>query len=273
MRINYFLFLILLLKAGASKAQSLYDQESSKQFATYLYASGNYRLAATEYERLLFLEPNNDSLRQRILKSMLLSEDFEGSNKRALLFNEPADRLSNGMANLYSYGLISAGNQQAARTFLNVNQNLNKEEKLYYQAYSYLLENEFKKAQQLKSESQVIMDSRLAALISETETIKHKHPALAAGMSALIPGLGKFYTGDWKDAIIALVTVGVTGYQSYRGFNRNGINSGYGWIYGSLAAGFYLGNIYGSASSAKRYNKREIDKVAQRIRHSFMLRP
>jgi hypothetical protein len=150
---------------------------------------------------------------------------------------------------------------------------LNKEEKLYYQAYSYLLENEFKKAQQLKSESQVIMDSRLAALISETETIKHKHPALAAGMSALIPGLGKFYTGDWKDAIIALVTVGVTGYQSYRGFNRNGINSGYGWIYGSLAAGFYLGNIYGSASSAKRFNKREIDKVAQRIRHSFMLRP
>jgi tetratricopeptide (TPR) repeat protein len=258
MRINYFLFLILFLKAGASKAQSLYDQESSKQFATYLYASGNYRLAATEYERLLFLEPNNDSLRQRILKSMLLSEDFEGSNKRALLFNEPADRLSNGMANLYSYGLISAGNQQAVRTFLNINQNLNKEEKLYYQAYSYLLENEFKKAQQLKSESQVIMDSRLAALIAETETIKHKHPALAAGMSALIPGL---------------VTVGVTGYQSYRGFNRNGINSGYGWIYGSLAAGFYLGNIYGSASSAKRFNKREIDKVAQRIRHSFMLRP
>ena len=273
MNLKPILGVFLFLKLAALNAQSLYNQENSKQFATYLYASGNYKLAATEYERLLFLEPENDSLRQRILKSMLLSEDYEGSNMRATLFNMPVEGFSNGMANLYSYGLIVAGNQSSARAFLNINSNLSAQEKTHYTAYSYLLENEFKKAQQLKSESQLTMDSQLSALIDETLNIKRKSPALAAGMSAVVPGLGKFYTGDWKDAIIALVTVGVTGYQSYRGFNRNGVSSGYGWIYGSLAAGFYLGNIYGSASSAKRYNKRQTNQVAQRIRHSFMLRP
>lgn len=273
MRIGVILLVASLLQCFGSKAQSLYNKENSSAFATYLYASGNYNLASAEFERLLFLEPENDSLRQMIMKSLLLNGDFEAGADRALAFNVSPQNLSNGMASLYSYSLISAGKPLAARSFVDISTALGPEQKLYYKAYSYLLDNEFKEARKLKSESSLLMQPELAQLIDETANMPHRSPALAAGLSAMIPGLGKFYTGDWKDAIIALVTVGVTGYQSYRGFNRNGINSGYGWIYGSLAAGFYLGNIYGSASSAKRFNKRQTDKIAQRIRHSFMLRP
>ncbi|MEZ5173866.1 MAG: hypothetical protein R2850_10265 [Bacteroidia bacterium] len=268
------IFLLQFLVFGCSvQAQSLYDQEHSESFASYLYASGNYKLAAIEFERLLFNNPANDSLRQRLIKSMLLDENFEGALDRTIHFNIPSQEFSPQLASLYSYGLISYGNQQGARAFLQINNNLESKEQTYFKAYSYLLETDFKSAQTLQSTSENMLSPELNELINETRNLKHKSPALAACMSAIVPGTGKFYTGDWKDAIIGMLAIGLTGYQAYRGFNRNGINSGYGWIYGSIAAGFYLGNVYGSATSAKRFNKRQTDKIEERIRHTFMLRP
>ena len=43
-------------------------------------------------------------------------------------------------------------------------------------------------------------------------------------------------------------------WQSYAGFNKNGIESGYGWVFGTLATGFFIGNIYGSAKAANTRN-------------------
>lgn len=272
MRVKLFLLLLLSL-AYSAQGQSLYDEEHSSSFASYLYASGNYKLAAIEFERLLFINPSNDSLRQRIVKSMLLDENFEGALDRITQFNVAPQDFSSELASLYGYGLILNGNQQGARAFIQTNTNLELKEQTYYKAYSYLLETDFKSAQKIQSTSENMLSPELNELINETKNLKRRSPALAACMSAVIPGTGKFYTGDWKDAIIGMLAIGLTGYQAYRGFNRNGINSGYGWIYGSIAAGFYLGNVYGSATSAKRFNKRQTDKIEERIRHTFMLRP
>jgi hypothetical protein len=96
---------------------------------------------------------------------------------------------------------------------------------------------------------------------------------LAMAMSTIVPGTGRFYTGDWKDAIISMITIGVTGYQAYRGFTIKGTKSAYGWVYGTIATGFYLGNIYGSFSSAKRYNKRKSEKLDQKIDGAFYMAP
>jgi hypothetical protein len=264
-----FLFLVV----SSSQAQSLYDKQNSSEFATYLYRSGQYKLAAIEYERLLFMEPQNDSLRVQLISCYSLDKDYLKAIDRVKLFPTEPSALSSPLADLYSYNLISAGGMQPARAFLTVNNQLPPKRKTYYQAYSYLLENDFKMANEIAINNPDVLPSQTILLINESQTLKHRSAGLAAAMSAIIPGTGKFYTGDWKDAIIGLVTVGVTGYQAYRGFSRNGVESGYGWIYGSLAAGFYLGNIYGSYASAKRFNKRQTDKIATRIQQSFILNP
>ena len=113
----------------------------------------------------------------------------------------------------------------------------------------------------------------LKAFAETGNALPHKSPFLAGAFSTIIPGSGKFYTGDWKDGIISLVMVSAIAYQAYRGFDRAGVSSVYGWIYGTIAAGFYLGNIYGSVKSAQRYNKRKAENLGKRIEESFYLRP
>ncbi|MFH1319815.1 MAG: hypothetical protein ABII90_04070 [Bacteroidota bacterium] len=83
---------------------------------------------------------------------------------------------------------------------------------------------------------------------------KYKSPALALMMSAVIPGSGKAYSKRFGDALISFLFVSTNAYASYRAFNKKGIKSPNGWIFGGLAFSFYSANLFGSAKSAKRYN-------------------
>ncbi len=80
-----------------------------------------------------------------------------------------------------------------------------------------------------------------------------KRPWIAATLSAFVPGLGKGYLGRWGDGIYSfLLTVGsaALAYHHFR--------SGHKWptyLYGSLAAFFYAGNVYGSWIAAKEFNR------------------
>ena len=89
---------------------------------------------------------------------------------------------------------------------------------------------------------------------------KYKNPLLASGMSALIPGIGKIYTNQWKDAIYTFLFVSAASYITYKSYKNNGFSNNT-IIFGSIAVSFYLVNIYGTHKSAKRYN--------QRINHNY----
>jgi hypothetical protein len=56
-------------------------------------------------------------------------------------------------------------------------------------------------------------------------------------------------------------------WQAYRGFSKSGKNSVYGWVFASLATGFYIGNIFGSHKSAKKYNKKIDDNLYNEAWH------
>ncbi|RKY94108.1 MAG: hypothetical protein DRQ13_08615, partial [Ignavibacteriae bacterium] len=79
-----------------------------------------------------------------------------------------------------------------------------------------------------------------------------KDPALAGIMSAVIPGSGKMYVGEWGDGIMALVTTGLFAFLAYDNF-RAGHNTR-AWIFTGLGAFFYAGNVYGSVAAAQIYN-------------------
>lgn len=79
-----------------------------------------------------------------------------------------------------------------------------------------------------------------------------KKPWLAAFYSGLIPGLGKVYTGEWKDGLYACAVVSAFSWLTYRFAEKKGF-SPYTVLYGSMAFSFYIGNIYGSWKSAIRH--------------------
>lgn len=85
--------------------------------------------------------------------------------------------------------------------------------------------------------------------------LPNRNPFLAGLLSTMLPGAGRLYTGRTGDAIASLIIVGLTGWQAYDGFNRDGITSVKGWTFGTIGGAFYLGNIYGSVISARVYNR------------------
>jgi TM2 domain-containing membrane protein YozV len=82
------------------------------------------------------------------------------------------------------------------------------------------------------------------------DELPRKSPLVAGALSALVPGLGRVYLGRWQDAILSFLLVGATSGLAAHGFVHDGTSSVRGWIMGSTAAVFYVGNVYGSAVGA-----------------------
>jgi len=89
-------------------------------------------------------------------------------------------------------------------------------------------------------------------LVRRYAEMPEKSPGLAGTLSALLPGAGYFYArrpGDGVSAfLVNLLFVGAT-YELLR--NENYVA---GYLVGGFGIPFYLGNVYGSANAAKRWN-------------------
>ncbi|MDD4223925.1 MAG: hypothetical protein PHD87_05005 [Candidatus Cloacimonetes bacterium] len=109
---------------------------------------------------------------------------------------------------------------------------------------------------------------RFAEIIDQAGSTAAKNPALAALMSTLVPGSGKIYTGRTWDGITSFILCVFSGWRAWEGFSEAGIKSFDGWLFGVSTAYFYLGNIYGSAVSARLHNQRarsELRRELERI--------
>jgi TM2 domain-containing membrane protein YozV len=82
----------------------------------------------------------------------------------------------------------------------------------------------------------------------------YKDPTLAGILSAIFPGSGKMYVGEWGDGITALLATSLLAFLAYDNFRAD--HTARAWIFTGLGAFFYAGNIYGSAASAQIFNAR-----------------
>jgi hypothetical protein len=80
---------------------------------------------------------------------------------------------------------------------------------------------------------------------------KRKSPFLAATLSTLVPGLGKFYAGKKGQSLATFSFCAVLGAATAENYIRGGARSPGFIIFGTFFSMFYLGNIWGSAVSVK----------------------
>lgn len=80
---------------------------------------------------------------------------------------------------------------------------------------------------------------------------KKKSPLMAAVLSALVPGAGKYYLGKIGQGTMSLVGTGILGLQAYEGYRKDGVKSPRFIIFGSLFSVFYVANIWGSAVAVR----------------------
>ena len=276
MRLGIKIFLICFVIVNWTRstciAQDLYDYKNSAAFADYLSATSQYSLAVAEYERLLFLNPTADTLQQKLLLAYRKSGNNTFGLKRAENLYPQPTQMPLGVARIYADMLLKEKAFSKADSFLLSSRNLPDDDRFLYLGTSQALNSNWSGA--VKYYSQVNPGRK--PIVSSYQQIAvralvqpRKSPALAAGLSALLPGAGKVYTKDWKDGAIALFMVGTSAWQAQRAFKKSGSDSVRGWIFASVTTGFYIGNIFGSHKAAKSYNQRQNERNQKEIENIF----
>lgn len=96
--------------------------------------------------------------------------------------------------------------------------------------------------------------------------IKNKNVWAAGMMSAVIPGAGKMYYGNWGQGFAALFTTALIAAEAYSGFKKAGVKSVHGWAYTGLFSVFYVGNIWGTVIGLKVKQR----KAYENINHNLL---
>jgi TM2 domain-containing membrane protein YozV len=250
-------FLLLFAFTFTSFGQdNLYDCENSKNFAGYLFNTDQFELSRHELERIKFFCELDSTSQLTLLKTY----------RKLGLFNEEQDyflvqgiektaALSPDFRDEYIRMLMSE--QKYAEVQQLIDKGFNFRQVPEHKLGAELLLKNWEKAYQLSQSEIPKTNFKLAGLASvagKSVQAKRKSPVFAALLSAIIPGAGKAYCGYWGDAAISFMFSASTTFFAVRGFNKYGTESVYPWIIGGIAASYYSANIYGGATSAKRFN-------------------
>jgi len=152
------------------------------------------------------------------------------------------------------------GQSQKLDTLLISNKFLNDSLKYFYHFNELLINHKWDELKQ-NTIPYTDIQKNYKDILTEVKHSKHKSPFVAATMSAIIPGMGKVYTGNSRDGLISMLIIALNTFEAYRGFNKYGTSSVLGWISGGIALGYYGGGIYGSWKAASKYNNDFNNKI------------
>lgn len=254
------LLLVVFVLIGSIKnniiAQNIFDSIQSEKYAHFLYANQDYTLAHQEFERVLFLtDYRSDSLKLFCVKSLRLSGKYDLAETRIHQFYPKKEFGSSMISREYLNILYKKKDFNKLDFECKELKNLDSSDRLMYSLSTMFLTKNYDKAYQtIEQKSQDSIVAPFLPIMIHSKKMHHKSPLLAGTLSAVIPGLGQTYAGNWKDGLFALIFTGSSGFQAYRGFEKAGVNSVFGWIYSAVFAAFYSANIYGAVKASNKYN-------------------
>ena len=248
-------FLLYIPNFAQTSSIDFDSSENIKKFADHLFCDKDYLRANLEYQKLDNIS-KSDTLNFKIGLGYLYIGDYSTS----------IQILSDITPTLIFFG--EAKLQELKAHFLT--ENYFAFRSFYLESYSNKTNNYQSNGKRLFNFSYLFTDDELTSReefllpFNKDEKDKvtsfynwkneppNKNPILAGIMSAVIPGSGKMYAGEWGDGIMAFITTGLFAFLAYDNFRAD--HSTRAWIFTGLGAFFYAGNVYGSVAAAQIYN-------------------
>jgi TM2 domain-containing membrane protein YozV len=118
-----------------------------------------------------------------------------------------------------------------------------------------------------------LLAQQLGERALRAQDLPSRSPALAAVLSALLPGAGQLYVGHAADAIQAAGFTGAFGFATYLAYDRDRDRGGTYLLTGvaaTITAVFYAANIYGAARTARYFNERQRELFLGDLRRRAM---
>jgi len=225
--------------------------------------SRNYGLAAGEWERVLFLSPGDTAARLNLIRSYRLAGNPNEAWQKLINWH-PQGPLGADLAVEGMQLSLQQNNFSGFENILTRATGINQGRISDFRLGAWLMQDKWITRPAYPDLPYIVAtarDSGLLQLYNQSLMVNRKSPGSAVALSVFIPGLGKIYSRDWKDGLMTLLFVATNVWQSYRGFAKNGIGSVTGWAFGTLAAGFYTANLFGSWKAAKDYNTHQTDLI------------
>ncbi len=248
--------------------QDLFDSAHSHTFADYLWDRGRYADAALEYERLGWLTSDSMAI-LRAADAYQMAGQYDRAVKRLLrTWPTPKGRPPQVQRRLFRLYVLKGDYDSAAVVLEQMPQ-----AEPAWKVGMVILQGRYADVPPLMDHCPTEACTRLRIYYTEWEHTRRRSPWVAGMLSAVVPGLGKVYLGRHLDAAMAFLLVGGNAWQAWRGFRRDGVESVQGWVFGGLAVGFYLGNVWGAVRAAHRFNHQIDEKLRRRSRRVLVGHP
>jgi tetratricopeptide (TPR) repeat protein len=207
------LFLILTIEALNAKAQTLSETFS---FANTLFAQESYQNSIAAYKRVLFFDTTNSfnsMVYPRMAKCFFKTQQYqEAANyfEMAYFSEQSSDIKNEYLLQKISCFLILKQFEFAEIELLNLTPPLNESQNKEVAFFNGIIS--FAHADFLASEGffkNIIPDSSLVEqLFVKNKKIDKKSPRKAKILSMILPGLGQFYVGDYKNGANSILLTG-----------------------------------------------------------------
>lgn len=104
-------------------------------------------------------------------------------------------------------------------------------------------------------------------LLEKAKELSTKSPYWAIFFSAIFPGGGHFFLGEWDTGIVSFSLVGGAAFLAYDGFMRESAVQSI--LFTTFATGAYIGQIYSSYRTARKYNEELGDHEFRELSRQF----
>ncbi len=272
---------LLLARTGASEEMTA---EKILSFADHLFAAGDYYRAITEYERVLFFYPQHPLARTaklQIANSYLQGDRLDQAIERLRPLTEgfPDDEV--GRKALFLLGEAEYRKREyygAAELFALYIEHYPKDDRVDAArikiGWCHLRQGKWRDAteefRKLPPDSPLHAQAGGLADASQAyPDMPKKSPALAGGLSAVLPGAGQLYIERPGDALISFLLNGAFIWAAVESFHND--NNVTGGILLFFEAGWYTGNIYNAVNGAHKYNRRSEQQFMDNLQGKYSL--
>jgi len=280
----------LILPSAKSYAESdqqpalKIEPDTQYDFAEYYYSNEKYFRAIGEYKRFIYFFPEDTRVPLAVYK---IGESYFKSRRFREAINSSKtiiDRYADTDLSVKSYFMISEclilldeygpAISNLHNLIVITDDIQTKDEAFYRLGWIYLEMGAWEKAKLYFSKisrenTHKYSLKKLSDELNRVATIPEKNPKLA-GVLSIIPGAGFLYCERYQDALIAFLLNGAMICAAYEAFDSG--NGALGSIITFIETGFYAGNIYGSVSSAHKYNRSNTQRFLEKLRENTKIR-
>ncbi|MBI5788000.1 MAG: tetratricopeptide repeat protein [Candidatus Schekmanbacteria bacterium] len=276
---RYFVFILISLFFLSSKV-SAQDSDQLFGFAEHLYNQGEYYRSVTEYQRFIFLYPQDsrvETARFQIGACYFAGEEWDSAEKawQTALATPVSEQLRQQI--LYKLAVCSYKQEQytLCRNYLErlrqeFPQSLLLLDNRKLEAASFIEQDDWAGAVNTFQQTDFPQKSALISIAEKEKGLPLKSPGLASVLSMVLPGAGQLYAGRIQDAAMSFMLNGLFIWGITEAYsNDKKVTAG---ILLFFETGWYLGNIYSAANSAHKYNQELKKTQREEIKNNLNLK-